>query len=117
VASSGQTPLETPLQEAPEQSLLPPIRDERGKLLPHARITKKKLVRDALLHHFQVTPEEFAEIMRLFLLDCRSEDPVIRQAARKELFDRLEGKPVRVVEDESANKPLQRPIINIIVKD
>jgi hypothetical protein len=117
VASSRQTPLDTSLQEAPKQSLLPPIRDEQGKLLPGHRLSKKKIVRDALLHHFQVTPEEFAEIMRMFVADCRSTDADIRQAARKELFDRLEGKPTRVIEDESANKPLQRPIINIIFED
>lgn len=85
--------------------------------MPGHRLSKKKLVRDALLHHFQVTPEEFAEIMRLFILDCRSDVAEIRQAARKELFDRLEGKPTRVIEDESTDKPLQRPVINIIIKD
>ena len=79
-------------------------------------MSKKKVVALAIRHHFQVTPEEYDVIIKMFIADCHSDDPVIRQAARKELFDRLDGKPVQVVEDEDGNAYVP-PVVNITFRD
>lgn len=56
-------------------------------------------------------------MVELLVEDCFDVDPDVRHRAMNMLFDRMDGKPTRVVEDESTNKPMQRPIINILISD
>jgi hypothetical protein len=123
VSTSVQTSLEvlpdSAVREAPEQSLLPPIRREDGKLLPGAKLERKrKPVAAAIKTYFNGDPEKLPEMVRQLVLDCFDADPDVRHRAMNMLFDRMDGKPTRVIEDDNENKPsLQRPVINIIIKD